>query len=226
MRETLRWIKKLVVRKKIPLGACAIFTPNPEIYHPLLRDIAGEFGIPISFSLDEPLERSPAIRSLVNLLSLPIHNFKTRQLLNSLRSPYFAILPEEIPVDSLERISRVARIVEGREQWEETWDRLQNSSDLEKQDLDDERNAPSLPRGSQAASLREVMDSIFKLIIPPSQDQTQMDWIRWLEDLLDKVGFFEKIESDRDHSAVKCLQGNAGCTDAERECSRQPVTNL
>ena len=206
VRETLRWFKKLVVREDIPLPACAIFTPNPETYHPLLRDIAQEFGIPVRFSLDEPLEQSPAISALVNLLALPIQNFRTRQLLNTLRSPYFNIMPKEIPVDTLERISRVARIVEGMEQWDETWDRLENSSELEKQDLADERNAPNLPRGTQAASLRELMDSIFTLLTPPGQVHPQMDWIKWLEDMLEEVRFFEKIESDRDRSAIEAFR--------------------
>jgi len=205
VRETLRWFKKLVVREQVDLAECAIFSPDPAVYHPLLREVAAEFGVPIHFSMDEPLEQSPAINALVNLLELPAINFRTRRLLNALRSPYFNLVPQDGTVDTLERISRVARIVEGMEQWEETWDRLERSSDLEKQDLDDERNAPSLPRGPQASPLRDLMDSIFKLLTPPDEELPQREWIGWLENLLEQVGFFDTIESERDHAAIEAF---------------------
>ena len=100
-REVLRWIKKLVVRENVPLASCAIFTPNPSTYHPLLRAAADEFGIPIHFTLDEPLENSPAITSLINLLSLPLSNFNSRHMLNALRSPYLDFSLDDETVDAL-----------------------------------------------------------------------------------------------------------------------------
>ena len=206
VRETLRWIKQLVIREDIPLEECAIFTPDPQIYNPLLRDIAAEFGIPIRFSLDEPLEQSPCMSALLNLLELPAINYPARRLLNTLRSPYLDLVPGKETVDSLERISRVARIVEGMDQWQETWDRLERSSEQQMLDLDDERNAPSLPRGSQAAELRDVMDRIFDQLTPPEEDLTQVEWISWLEDLLKKAGFLDKIESEQDQSAYQAFQ--------------------
>jgi ATP-dependent helicase/DNAse subunit B len=49
-REALRWIKSLVVRNDIPLHECTIFTPNPDVYQPLIRSAAREFGIPVHFT--------------------------------------------------------------------------------------------------------------------------------------------------------------------------------
>jgi len=68
-RDALRWIKSLVVRKNVPLSSCMIFTPNPTVYHPLLRACANVFGIPIRFTQDEPLSNSPAITALLNLIT-------------------------------------------------------------------------------------------------------------------------------------------------------------
>lgn len=205
-RETLRWIKQLVVRENIPLNACAIFTPNPEVYHPLLRASAGEFGIPIHFTLDEPLENSSAITSLMNLLSLQVKGFNSHYLINSLRSPYFEFPLDPECVDTFEMISRVAQIVEGQAQWEEVWQRLETSTDQERLDLEDERNAPKLPRGDAAAALYGVMNSIFALITPPGDRTTITGWIAWLEDLLERLRFYDRADSVSDQSACEAFR--------------------
>ena len=202
-REALRWIKKLVVRQNIPLSGCAVFTPNAAIYNPLIRASAEEFGIPVRFTLDEPLDQSPAITSLVNLLSLPIHNYSSRHLLHVLRSPYFKFSGNTEIVDTFEMISRVGQVVEGKTQWDEVWERLEASTEKEHYDLDDERNAPQLPRGNDARQLRVLMQSIFDLITPPAEERTMTDWITWLEDLLDHLDFFIRADSERDRSACK-----------------------
>lgn len=205
-REAIRWIKKMVIREKIPLSACAIFTPNPSAYHSLLRASAEEAGVPIRFTLDDSLEQSPAITSLINLLSLPGRKYSSRYLLNSLRSPYFDFNLEDETIDTYERVSRVGQIVEGRDQWEEVWERLAASSPLERFNLDDERNAPSLPRGEDAVVLGRVMRGIFDLVTPHAESLTLKAWINWLEDLLEHLHFYELTDNERDRSAVETLQ--------------------
>jgi len=46
-REALRWIKARIVRDGLRAQECAIVTPNPELYRPLLREAAIEFGLPL-----------------------------------------------------------------------------------------------------------------------------------------------------------------------------------
>lgn len=205
-REALRWIKKLVVRENVLLSNCVIFTPNPSLYHPLLRANADEFGIPIRFTLDESLENSPAIASLINLLSLPVNNFNSHYLINALRSPYFEYSIDAEMVDTFEMISRVAQIVEGQDQWEETWERLASPTNQERLDLDDERNSPKLPRGSDVAEYRKKMKAVFNTITPPGQICTQTEWIIWLEDLLEQLRFYERADSERDQSACEVFR--------------------
>lgn len=205
-REALRWIKKLIVRENIPLTACAIFTPDPAIYHPLLRASAGEFGIPIRFTLDEPLESSPAITSLVNLLSLQVKGYNSHYLINTLRSPYFEFQLDPETIDTFEMISRVAQIVEGQDQWEDAWERLELSTEQEHLDLDDERNAPLLPRGEDARVLRGLMRSIFETITPSDGSISLTGWITWLEDLLEKLKFYVLADNERDKSACTAFR--------------------
>jgi ATP-dependent helicase/nuclease subunit B len=201
VRETLRWIKKLVVRNQIPLSSCMIFTPNPVTYHPLLRLSAMEFGIPIRFTLDEALDASPALTALANLLSLAIENFNSHYLINTLHSPYFDFSITMETIDTFEIISRVAQIVEGQSQWDEVWARLEVSTDEKHYDLDDERNSPKLPRGTDANALRQIMDSVFQTILPPGEAHNQTEWITWLEDLLERLRFYERADSETDRAA-------------------------
>lgn len=205
-REALRWIKKLVIREHVSPDRCVIFTSDPEVYHPLLGSIADEFGMPIRFTLDEKLENSPAITALLNLLSLPLINYRSRALINVLRSPYFDFSMDDEKVDTLERVSRVAQIVESREQWDEAWQRLAASTEEDKADLDDERNAPSLPRGPEVEALQRALDSVFDMISPPDQTAAQSSWIDWLEGLLKKTRFYNKADSERDQSACEVFR--------------------
>ncbi len=205
-RESLRWIKKLVIRENVALSECAVFTPNPETYHDALRSAANEFGIPISFTLDDALDNSPAINSLTNLLSLPSRNYNSRYLINTLRSPYFDFSLDPENVDTLEMVCRVGQIVEGRDQWEEVWERLIASSTQQNQDLDDERNSPNLPRGAEAERLSRVIGSIFDIITPLPQNDCLTGWISWLEDLLERLHFYEHTQSEKDRAACETFQ--------------------
>jgi ATP-dependent helicase/DNAse subunit B len=205
-REALRWIKSLAVRNEIPLHECAIFTPSPDVYQPLIRSAAREFGIPVHFTQNDPLTSFPPIGALIALLSLPAQNFKTRTLFKVLRSPYFSFLFESQTIDTLEQVSRVARIVEGKSQWDETWERLAPTKTDEDFDLDDERRLPGLPRGNDAVTLRSKLDTLFTQLSLPAGIHTQIDWVGWLEDLLDALHFYELANSERDELACEALR--------------------
>jgi ATP-dependent helicase/DNAse subunit B len=205
-REALRWIKSNVIRNQIPLHECAIFTPNPDMYQPLIRNAAREFGIPVHFTQGDSLTSSPAIAALLNLLSLPAQNFRTRTLFKMLRSPYFSFSLEPQTIDTLEQVSRVARIVEGKLQWDETWERLTPAKTDETLDLDEERRLPGLPRGEDAKQLRSKLDEIFTRLAPLDGTHTQTEWVRWLEDLLDALQLYERANSERDELACEAFR--------------------
>ncbi len=205
-REALRWIKSHVIRNQIPLQECAVFTPNPDMYQPLIRSAAREFGIPVHFTQGDSLTTSPVIAALLNLLSLPAQNFKTRTLFKMLRSPYFSFSLEPQTIDTLEQVSRVARIVEGKPQWDETWERLAPAKTDEPLDLDEERRLPGLPRGEDAKRLRSKLDEILTRLAPLDGTHTQIEWVGWLEDLLDTLQFYEHANSERDELACEVFR--------------------
>ncbi len=204
-REALRWIKARVLRDGLSVSDCAIFTPSPDTYNPFLRETAREFGIPIHFSQGPALISSPAIAALLNLLSLPIQNFKSRALFNALRSPYFQFGMDTGAINQLEEISRKARIIEGQDQWQETWERLAPAQEQEP-DLDEERRLLGLPRGGSFRALKDSLQDCFNQLVPPSASQAQSTWVNWLENLLEKLAFYKRTNGERDEIACEVLR--------------------
>ncbi len=205
-REALRWIKARVVRDGVRLTDCVVFTPDPDIYNPLLRSAAAEFGVPVVFFQANPLRESPVVSALLALLNLPLQNFKSRALFNCLRSPYFDFSLTIQAVDALENISQAARIVEGLDQWAETWDRL--APKLSAQVYADIEEESSLQNGALAGEtevLKTVLERFFERITPPAELLPQKDWINWLENLLEDSHFFENASSSADEQACEAL---------------------
>lgn len=205
-RESLRWIKQKIIRDGFSPADCAIFTPNPDTYNPFLRAAASEFGIPIHFTQGRPLVEVPAIDSLLNLLTLPVQNYRVRMLFNALRSPYFEIDMTPELVDKLEEICRTVRITEGKAPWQETWKKLIEVNMQNLAEIEDERKLPKLPHGEQAQALQQHLDTFFNTISFPEKVQSQAVWVNWLEELLERVQFFVHIDGNRDAEACEVLR--------------------
>jgi len=109
-------------------------------------------------------------------------------------------------VDALEEVSRVARIAEGRQSWQAIWERLIPSELSDQVDLDEERSLPGLPRGEQAESLRQALDSVLELFVIPEQSQPQTGWVAWLEDLLERLSYYQNTGQERDQAACETLR--------------------
>jgi ATP-dependent helicase/DNAse subunit B len=206
-REALRWLKKLIVRQDLALEECAIFTNNLETYQPLLRAAAEEFGMPVHFTRSDPLNQSAIMLALLNLLSLPVKNYKTRALFNSLRSPYFDSLLNGVEVDALEDWSRTKTILEGLEPWQEVLTDLireeQPGSDLDMEEGVSKRQPVTYNPGLQ----RKLLDFLERLQIGLVQGtRSQTAWIGWLEDLLEGLRFYENASGERDVQACEALR--------------------
>jgi len=201
-REALRWIKGLVVRAGIPLVRCAIFTPNAEVYHPLLRATAEEFGMSVRFTSDDPLTDSALATAILNLLKLPLENFRTRKLMNVLRSPYFNFLLSDADIDTLEMISRAAQVLEGREQWDETWEMLKRAPGTQGLWMDDTRNVPELPREGEAEEYQVMMDGVLTMLTPPAGRANYGEWIDWTETRFQQLKLADQLESEAERSVM------------------------
>ena len=204
-REALRWIKQLHVRGQVPLGACAIYTANMEMYQPLLRSAAEEFGIKVHFSQADPLNESPAVLALLSLLLLPLEDYPTRTLLNTLRSPYFDFGLESKDLEGLENASQQAIIVSGKEQWDEAWPLLQRSQKNAEEHPDEERRRKNRIAGIDLPALQSRLENFWLLFSQIGTNRSQAEWVAWLEDTLNGLGFYERISSERDREACDSL---------------------
>ncbi|MHB9033713.1 MAG: PD-(D/E)XK nuclease family protein [Anaerolineae bacterium] len=193
-REALRWLKARVRRDKIALADCLLFVPDLPTYRPYLGAAGREFGIPLTFSAPENLARSPAMAALLSLLDLPVVNYKTRQLLGALHSPFFQLGLTDEHLVQLEQISQVAQVVEGIDQWQETWQRL-SSAQPDNPNLDEaELDLPDLPHGAQAADLQQALDQVFAVLTPPPGECSLHAWVAWLENLVELTGFARQLK--------------------------------
>ena len=123
------------------------------MYQPLLRSAAEEFGIKVHFSQADPLSESPAVLALFSLLRLPLEDYPTRSLLNTLRSPYFDFGLDAKGLEDLESVSQQAIIVSGKAQWEDAWPLLQRSNASEDH-LDEERRRKNRTKRIDLPALR------------------------------------------------------------------------
>lgn len=204
-REALRWIKGLHIRQNVAIGDCAIFASHLAGYQPLLRAAAGEFGIKVHFTHPDPLAESPAVLALLTLLSLPVEGYRTRPLLNTLRSPYFDFGMQASELEQLEKISRQACIVMGYDQWQDAWSLMAKSRSSSDEDLDDERQSGKFSKEIDLPSLWASFSKFWALFEAITETRSQTAWINWLEAMLGKLDFYAHISSERDQEACRAL---------------------
>ena len=155
-REALRWVKARVLRDGLRPGDCALVTPDPARYRPLLRRAAVEFGVPLRFTHGEPLVKAPGVVALLDLLSLPLLDWPQRLTLEAIHSPYFDLADWEFsPSDraALEAVSRYSVVVGGLEIWLESLDRLASAHTGDPAVGEDDGLPDDVARGDDARRL-------------------------------------------------------------------------
>jgi ATP-dependent helicase/nuclease subunit B len=228
-REALRWIKAQVVRGGLACSDCAVFVPDPELYHAPLRVAAREFGLPVRFTQGVRLVETPAVTALTNLLQLRVRDYPRRLTLDCIRSPYFDLSSFGLnPSDAalLEAAGIQSQVVLGKEQWLSALAMLSETpAELALKIDEDAQPAPRIPRGDTAAQLAEGLCSLMDRIEPASS-QSYRSWIVWLEDLLEALGFIERceplvLENLRHALRALTVSDEAG---GRRECGYQDFT--
>ena len=198
-REALRWLKAHIVRDGLPLAGCAVAVPDLEVYRSPLQDAADEFGLPIRFSQGVLLSTTPLGAAVSDLLNLAFQDYPLRPLLDTVRSPFFDLAGLGLqPADAklLEIASRYGQVVQGLAQWEETLQALsaQGSAAEDVGDLSEEGPAaPQLPTGAVAARLLQGLRLLSERLSPPAEEMSFKQWAFWLQDLLESLGFFDRL---------------------------------
>jgi ATP-dependent helicase/nuclease subunit B len=138
------------------------------------------YDVPLALHQGDALTQNPAVMALLSLLSLHETDFRRRDLLDVLRSPYFSIPgigPKQ--VEQLEAVSRKFIVTGGRSNWLNAVKRARQSAALDEDELPTE---PLLDADS-AAHLRTALTLFFNQAIP-LKEGTLRAFVFWLHNLI------------------------------------------
>ncbi|HVU13484.1 MAG TPA: PD-(D/E)XK nuclease family protein, partial [Phototrophicaceae bacterium] len=178
----LRRVKRLLIDGSQPDDILIALRDWP-LYGGALAAQGQIYGLPLALHYGEPLARNPAIVALLDLLALHQNHFRRRDLLDTLRSPYFAV-PEIAAeqVDLLDQISNQWLVMSGRSAWLDALDLATRPAALSPDDDDSEVEGLQIDR-EVAARLKEALAQFFRRITPPEVARVDV-YVGWLEDLI------------------------------------------
>lgn len=143
------------------------------------------YDLPVLLHYGDPLSNNPAIAVLMTVLSLAGEDpdaptaFRTRQLLDVLRSPYI-LVPGMTPemIEALERISRERQVIGGRQNWLDAIDTASDETFNEEGEVQ-----PAIIELEFGMDLSLVVEAFFDNITAPTVGK-HLDYVAWLEDLI------------------------------------------
>jgi ATP-dependent helicase/DNAse subunit B len=220
-RAVLRWIKQRIVYDGMPINEVAILARGLEAYRPFLIEVADEFGMPLRLIGGRPLIENPVIAALLSLLSLPVLDWPRRQVLEAWRSPCFDWSAQSIAERDawqLDTLTRAARVIGGRVQWQEAFHALSQPRSTEATIDDDELSANSI--SAEDAQLLQEKFEAFASSITPAPQATIRAYTAFVEDLIGEAestgaGIASRV-SQNPITAAHDLAALHACKDALR----------
>jgi ATP-dependent helicase/DNAse subunit B len=144
------------------------------------------YGLPLALHYGEPLIHNPAFFALLDQLDLHAGDFRRRDLLDTLRSPYFAVPGLDLAqVDLLDQASSEMQVTGGRSAW------LEAIRLIALPPVEVDGDGASLPQLETplVAQLEQSLADFFAAVTPPVSGtvETYVDWLDRLigQDLVD-----------------------------------------
>jgi hypothetical protein len=137
--DEVRAVVRMVVdalRDGVPLERIAVLYGAPEPYARLVHEQLDAAGIPHNGAAVRTLADSALGRGLLGLLALPDHDFQRHDVMRLLATTPVHRDGRQVPSAAWERISRVAEVVRGPEQWQQ---RLERHARIVEHQLEAER---------------------------------------------------------------------------------------
>ncbi|MEA3558869.1 MAG: PD-(D/E)XK nuclease family protein, partial [Candidatus Thermoplasmatota archaeon] len=116
----------------------AVVLPEPDNGRRLISEIFGDYGIPFYMSRGAPLSESPLIQDLVNILRVVSFDFKRKDVVDLLGSPYlkFSYRGRRISGHEVDNISAGANVIGGRSGWKNSLENRMKVLDFEMKNPD------------------------------------------------------------------------------------------
>ncbi len=192
VREALRWIKQELKVQAVPTGKCALVVPNLDLYRPLIRAVAHEYGVPVQFNQQEVLSKHPAMAAVLEMMTLTQENYPRRVLIDVLRSPYFNLDDFDLngrDAERMELVSRYGPVISGLERWQVVLEHLARAEPTEPgldEDDSEEVSGYRLPYGAVAERLAHGIRGLAASLEVTAGVQSIEIWVSWLAHLLEQ----------------------------------------
>jgi ATP-dependent helicase/DNAse subunit B len=178
----VRRIKRLLLDGAPPDSVLVALRDYPT-YAPHIGTAAARAGVPILLHYGDPIAANPAVTALMDAVSLFALDFRKRELLDVLRSPYLRIPHMEAArVTCIEQIG--ALVIGGRAEWRDAFDRAEARAKVDLHDPDDEDAPPAFPYPADViVGARAALFAFFDALTPPETGTLQA-YIAWLEGVI------------------------------------------
>jgi hypothetical protein len=189
--DEVRAVVRLVVdavRDGVPLERIAVLYGAPEPYARLVHEQLQAAGIPHNGAAVRTLADSALGRGLLGLLALPDHDFQRHDVMRLLATTPVHRTGRQVPSAAWERISRIAEIVRGADQWQQ---RLGRHAGIVEHELEAERAVTDRePRPQRherdLAHTRELQEFVATLVrdLRVDPNASWRDLAEWAERLV------------------------------------------
>jgi ATP-dependent helicase/nuclease subunit B len=177
----LRRVKRLLLTTHTRPDDILIALRDWSLYQPHLSALSKAYQLPLALHYGESLVENPAIIAMLNLLDLYGSDFRRRDLLDALRSPYFQIPGlGSAQADLLERVSLSQLVIGGRDEWLTALGALRDQAAPA---LDDEDEPNAITDSQAAGELLEHLRIFFGALTPPPEANLRQ-YVEWLETLI------------------------------------------
>ena len=197
VREALRDVKRLLHGGVTP-DDILIVVRDWERYHAHFVALSPQLDTPLAYQFGSPLAEAPVIKALLEALTLHETDFRRRDLLDALRSPYFDSpgINSEV-IDVIDRLSALLLVVGGRDRWVSLADVAELAS-FESEDYDDTSDVATY----DALFLRKLGEGLTDFIrrVTPPAFGTVAQYVDWIDRL---IGPDPDINVDVDEASIE-----------------------
>jgi ATP-dependent helicase/nuclease subunit B len=157
-------VKAAIIFDKIKANEIVVTARNLAPYKSAIEAVFKDAGV--DYYIDEPIgiETLPIIRFVMSLLAMAQEDFKRKQVIDVLHSPYFSLRAFGLSGNSVELLNTLSlnrKIVASREQWQQAL-----------------KSEPELAI---------KVNAIFDALTQPESINSAIDYVKWVEDLIEKV---------------------------------------
>jgi len=192
-------VKRLLTEEHVPPSDIAVVLRSPAEVDSLLREVFADLGIPAAIEQGRTLDRSPAVRALMNLLQLDIEDWPAMKLLAVVGGNYFQPdWPEYrqgTAVVALERAIGKRQLTGGRKR---LLQRLGGQPDEDRPEEDSEET--TCHGGPLLRRLAEAFDRL-------PRKATMAEWAAAWEELARDTGLLTVVERHNGEETAEPLGG-------------------